>query len=75
MTPLIQKGAIVAASGYTRSEKPRHPMPATEILALAPFIALSGYVVFGVSGFGSTLVSVPLLVVSGASLIVRALGN
>jgi hypothetical protein len=36
-------------------------MPATEILVLAPFIVLSGYIVFGISGFGSTLVSVPLL--------------
>jgi len=36
-------------------------MPAPEILVLATLIVLGGYVVFGISGFGSTLVSVPLL--------------
>jgi len=36
-------------------------MPATEILVIAPLIVLGAYIVFGISGFGSTLVSVPLL--------------
>jgi len=36
-------------------------MPATEVLVLAPLIVFGGYVIFGICGFGSTLVSVPLL--------------
>lgn len=36
-------------------------MPAIESLILAPLIVLAGYVVFGISGFGVGLVTVPLL--------------
>jgi uncharacterized membrane protein YfcA len=36
-------------------------MPAPEVFAFTPLIVFGGYVVFGISGFGSTLVSVPLL--------------
>jgi uncharacterized protein len=36
-------------------------MPATEILLFAPLIVLLAYVIFGISGFGSTLIAVPLL--------------
>jgi len=36
-------------------------MPPLEVLILAPLIVLTAYVIFGLSGFGSTLVAVPLL--------------
>ena len=36
-------------------------MPSTEILVFAPLIVLLAYVTFGMAGFGSTLVSIPLL--------------
>lgn len=36
-------------------------MAYNESLILAPLIVFGGYVVFGISGFGSTLISVPLL--------------
>ncbi len=36
-------------------------MPSTEILVVAPLIVLLAYVTFGMAGFGSTLVSIPLL--------------
>ena len=36
-------------------------MPPLEVLLLAPLIVLTAYVIFGLSGFGSTLIAVPLL--------------
>jgi uncharacterized membrane protein YfcA len=36
-------------------------MPSTEVLVFAPLIVLLAYVTFGISGFGSTLVAIPLL--------------
>ncbi|MFN8997461.1 MAG: TSUP family transporter, partial [Betaproteobacteria bacterium] len=36
------------------------PWPA-EVLVAAPLIVLAAYVLFGISGFGSALVSIPLL--------------
>lgn len=36
-------------------------MPSTEVLVLAPLIVLLAYLIFGISGFGSTLIAVPLL--------------
>jgi uncharacterized membrane protein YfcA len=36
-------------------------MPPLHVLAFAPFIVLTAYVIFGISGFGSTLIAVPLL--------------
>ena len=36
-------------------------MPPPEVLILSPLIVLTAYVIFGLSGFGSTLVAVPLL--------------
>lgn len=36
-------------------------MPSTEILVFAPLVVLLAYVIFGISGFGSTLIAVPLL--------------
>lgn len=36
-------------------------MPSPEILVFAPLIILAAYVIFGISGFGSTLIAVPLL--------------
>lgn len=36
-------------------------MPSIEILIFAPLITLAAYIIFGISGFGSTLVAIPLL--------------
>jgi len=36
-------------------------MPSTEVLILTPLIILVAYIIFGMSGFGSTLIAVPLL--------------
>ncbi|MEQ1775663.1 MAG: sulfite exporter TauE/SafE family protein [Burkholderiales bacterium] len=36
-------------------------MPSTEVLVLTPLIVLLAYLIFGISGFGSTLIAVPLL--------------
>ncbi|HSQ03969.1 MAG TPA: sulfite exporter TauE/SafE family protein [Burkholderiales bacterium] len=36
-------------------------MPSTEILIFAPLIVIVAYAIFGMSGFGSTLIAVPLL--------------
>lgn len=36
-------------------------MPSIEVLVFAPLITLLAYVIFGISGFGSTLIAVPLL--------------
>ncbi|MBI4205597.1 MAG: sulfite exporter TauE/SafE family protein [Betaproteobacteria bacterium] len=36
-------------------------MPSIEILIFAPLIVLAAYIIFGISGFGSTLVAIPLL--------------
>ncbi|MCW5603956.1 MAG: sulfite exporter TauE/SafE family protein [Burkholderiales bacterium] len=36
-------------------------MPDTEVLLFAPLVILLAYVIFGISGFGSTLIAVPLL--------------
>jgi uncharacterized protein len=36
-------------------------MPSTEVLVFAPLIVLLAYLIFGISGFGSTLIAVPLL--------------
>ena len=36
-------------------------MPSTEALIFAPLIILTAYLIFGISGFGSTLIAVPLL--------------
>ena len=36
-------------------------MPPLEVLIFAPLIVVTAYVIFGLSGFGSTLVAVPLL--------------
>ncbi len=36
-------------------------MPSIEVLVFAPLIVLLAYVIFGISGFGSTLIAVPLL--------------
>lgn len=36
-------------------------MPSIEVLVLAPLITIAAYVIFGISGFGSTLVAIPLL--------------
>ena len=36
-------------------------MPPLEVIILAPLIVVTAYVIFGLSGFGSTLVAVPLL--------------
>ncbi len=44
--------------------------PATFILDT--LVVAAAYVVFGMTGFGSTIIVVPLHVVSGGSLIVRA---
>lgn len=36
-------------------------MPSIEVLIFAPLITLAAYIIFGISGFGSTLVAIPLL--------------
>jgi uncharacterized membrane protein YfcA len=36
-------------------------MPPLEVLVLAPLIVLTAYIIFGISGFGSTIIAVPLL--------------
>lgn len=36
-------------------------MPSIEVLVFAPLIVLAAYIIFGISGFGSTLVAIPLL--------------
>ncbi len=36
-------------------------MPSLEVLVFVPLIVLLAYVIFGISGFGSTLIAVPLL--------------
>jgi len=36
-------------------------MPSLEVLVFSPLIILLAYVIFGISGFGSTLIAVPLL--------------
>lgn len=36
-------------------------MPSLEVLIFAPLIVLLAYIIFGISGFGSTLVAIPLL--------------
>jgi len=36
-------------------------MPSIEILVLTPLVILLAYIIFGMSGFGSTLIAVPLL--------------
>jgi uncharacterized membrane protein YfcA len=36
-------------------------MPGIEVLILTPLIILLAYIIFGISGFGSTLIAVPLL--------------
>jgi len=36
-------------------------MPPIEVLVTAPLIVLTAYVIFGISGFGSTVIAVPLL--------------
>jgi uncharacterized membrane protein YfcA len=36
-------------------------MPPLEVLVFAPLIVITAYVIFGITGFGSTLVAVPLL--------------
>jgi uncharacterized membrane protein YfcA len=36
-------------------------MPSPEVLVFAPLIVFTAYVIFGISGFGSTLIAVPLL--------------
>ena len=36
-------------------------MPSIEVLVFAPIIVLLAYLIFGISGFGSTLIAVPLL--------------
>ena len=36
-------------------------MPSTEVLVFAPLIIFLAYLIFGISGFGSTLIAVPLL--------------
>lgn len=36
-------------------------MPPIEVLVIAPLVILTAYVIFGVSGFGSTVIAVPLL--------------
>ena len=36
-------------------------MPNTEVLIFAPLVILLAYLIFGISGFGSTLIAVPLL--------------
>ena len=37
-------------------------MPSLEVLVFAPLIVFGAYLVFGMAGFGSTLIAVPLLV-------------
>ncbi|MDB5905013.1 MAG: permease [Betaproteobacteria bacterium] len=36
-------------------------MPPIEVLVIAPLVILTAYVIFGISGFGSTIIAVPLL--------------
>ncbi|HTE14341.1 MAG TPA: sulfite exporter TauE/SafE family protein, partial [Burkholderiales bacterium] len=36
-------------------------MPSPDVLIFAPLIVLIAYLIFGISGFGSTLIAVPLL--------------
>lgn len=36
-------------------------MPSLEVLVFSPLIVLLAYIIFGISGFGSTLIAVPLL--------------
>lgn len=36
-------------------------MPTTEVLVFAPLIVLGAYVIFGITGFGSTMIALPLL--------------
>ena len=36
-------------------------MPPLEVWIFAPLIVITAYVIFGMSGFGSTLIAVPLL--------------
>jgi uncharacterized membrane protein YfcA len=36
-------------------------MPPIEVLVFAPLVVLTAYVIFGISGFGSTIIAVPLL--------------
>jgi hypothetical protein len=37
------------------------PLPPLEVLIFAPLIVITAYVIFGISGFGSTVIAVPLL--------------
>ena len=36
-------------------------MPPVEVLIFTPLIIVAAYLIFGMSGFGSTLIAVPLL--------------
>ncbi len=36
-------------------------MPPLEVLVFAPLIVITAYIIFGISGFGSTIIAVPLL--------------
>lgn len=56
MKSWIVQTDILPVSRYTLC-----PMPGAEILIFAPLVVLLAYVVFGISGFGSTLVAIPLL--------------
>jgi uncharacterized membrane protein YfcA len=42
-------------------DSPEMPIPPLEVFVFAPLIVLTAYVIFGISGFGSTLIAVPLL--------------
>lgn len=37
------------------------PIPPLEVLLIAPLVVITAYVIFGISGFGSTVIAVPLL--------------
>ena len=37
------------------------PIPPLEVLLIAPLVVIGAYVIFGISGFGSTVIAVPLL--------------
>ena len=36
-------------------------MPSVAVLVFSPLIIVTAYIIFGISGFGSTLIAVPLL--------------
>ena len=53
-------GGARILTGYTAARS-NTLMPPLEVLIFAPLIVITAYIIFAISGFGSTLIAVPLL--------------